>query len=409
MDTHQRRRRGRRALIVAVAASSCALLIEATAASAAVGSPAKTTKVTPVTWIKLGLSQTAPAELWRGPDGRDWVVWASQTSARYEQATISATGHVIVKPKTIISGWSGVTADPTLLAHGKEPLLVFSGQDVSGPLADGCAVGALPASPRWTIQSWSLSANCVFSNVGYGDASENKSGKLSAAWAGGLGVEYRLASSPVIPASTPDEQISLPSAHADSVAEADNRAGNDHIYVAFDRFFSKTASKNGVYVKDLTGNGPVLKAPSSGTESVTFPAQPQRVAFSGAIGHAGIYAAYCSNAGTCDKLLLWRVGSSKTVTIPASRRGLGLAMSAGPGGRLWLAWYNEQANRVELVMTNPKETGFGPVRSFRVPCFADGNTHLALGGGSQASVDVALECLSASQTKPTVFVAHVHA
>src|SRR5258708_2224250 len=136
---------------------------------------------------------------------------------------MSPSGGVAIKPKIIIKGWSGVTADPSLLAHGTGPLLVFSGQDnVSGPLSDGCVVGALPASPQWQVQSWSLSQNCVFSNVGYGDAAENRSGQRSAAWSGGAGGEYRLGISPTNPAGPPDPQSPLPPPRAHARAGGNN-------------------------------------------------------------------------------------------------------------------------------------------------------------------------------------------
>ena len=386
-----------------VVASSC-LLLASVATTTAVASPRIPARTTLGKWIKLGLSQTAPAAAWRGPDNRDWVVWASARNGTYSLAIISPAGHLVVRPKTIITGWSGVTADPTLLPEGTKPLLVFSGQKGSGRLGQGCVVGALSASPQWAVQSWSLSQNCVFSNVGYGDAAKSRSGQLSAAWAGGSGVEYRLGTSASIPAGSPDRQIALPSANANSVAEANDLFGNGDTYVAFDRFFDRKASLDGVYVKNLTRNGPLLRAPQSGTESVSFPAQPQRVAMAGASVHGGIYIAYCSNAGTCDRLLLWRVGARKAIRVPDSRRGLGVAMSRGPGGRLWLSWYSEQSNRVFVVQTNKADNRFGRVRSYPAPCFADGNTHIALTGGSFGRVDVALECLSAGPVKPTVFL-----
>ncbi len=395
-----------RLLTVIGCALASAVTLVASSGGSQAATPQRTAAPRPGTWTKLGLSQTAPPELWRGPDNRDWVVWSAPGGSHYQLAIIAPNGALAVKPKTIVSGWSSVTAQPTLLANGKSPLLVFSGQDnIVGPLSDGCVVGALPASPSWQIQSWSLSANCTFSNVGYGDATENKSGQLSAAWAGGAGAEYRLGISGTIPATGSDQQISLPSAHADSLALANDRFGNGDTYAAFYRFFSSPASKDGVYVKDLTTNGAVLKAPGSGTESVTYPARPQRVALANVSRHGGgIYLAYCSNAGTCSTFLLWKAGAKKAIKIPHTKLAIGLAMSQGPAGRLWLAWYDEQNNRVYAVRTNKADNRFGPLESFKVPCFADGNTHLALTSGSFGRVDIGFECLSAKQTKETTYV-----
>ncbi len=400
------RRSARKVAALAGAAMSCSFVFAGMASSQAAPASARSASATPGKWTLLGLAQTGAPAMWRGPDHRDWVVFSSNKNGIYQLAMISAAGSLTAKPTTIIKGWSGVSATPSLLANGKSPLLVFAGQDsVIGPLSDGCVVGALPASPQWAIQTWSLSNNCAFSNVGFGDASESHTGELSAAWAGGSGVEYRLGKSGTIPATGPDQQIKFTLSDADSVAEVTDWSKAGHTYAAFDRFFSKDASKDGVYAKDLTANGPVLKAPSSGTESVIYPAQPQRVAMASPSAHkGGIYLAYCSKAGTCSTFLLWKVGAKKTLTVPHTKLALGLAMSQGPSGRLWLAWYDEQNNRVYTVRTNQADTRFGPLESYPAPCIEDGNTHLALTSGSYGRVDVGLECLSAKQVKPTVFI-----
>ncbi|HEY1618647.1 MAG TPA: hypothetical protein VGG25_13580 [Streptosporangiaceae bacterium] len=266
-------------------------------------------------------------------------------------------------------------------------------------------VGAVPpASGSWQAQSWSLSHDCTFANTGFGDAAKGRSGQLSAGWAGGAGVEYRLGTSPSIPAGPTDRQIALATGHAQAVAETSNAAGNGDTYLAFERFFSAKGSQDGVYVKDLTADGAVAKAPGSGSNTVDiYTPQPQVLPFASSSAHAGVYVAYCANSG-CSSVLLWRDGAKKALKVPHSARGLGIAMSAGSAGRLWLAWYNEASNRVYTVRTNKADTRFGPVRSYKAPCFADGNTHLGLSGGGYGRLDVGLECLSAGAAKPIVDV-----
>jgi hypothetical protein len=134
------------------------------------------------------------------------------------------------------------------------------------------------------------------------------------------------------------------------------------------------------------------------------PAAAQRTAMASPNAHGGIYLAYCTNKGTCNTYLLWKVGAKKAITVPGTKLAIGLTMSAGPDGRLWLAWYNEQQNRVVTMRTNKADNRFGLARSFPVPCIQDGNTHLALTSGNDGRLDVGLECLSTKQTKPTVYV-----
>ena len=376
------------AVIATAAATGCLMFAGTAASQAAAHRPASPALGH---WTELGLSQTAPPELWLGPDDRGWVVFSQATTqsntGAYSLAIMSATGKV-GKPSAIIKGWSGVTQQPTLLPDGKSPLLIFSGQKgTSGGLSAGCAVGAKPASPQWQVQGWSLSNNCVFSNVGYGDAAENKSGQLAAGWSGGAGVEYRIGISNTIPATGKDSQITLTLSHGGSVALANNTSGNGDTYLAFYRFFSKNASKDGVYLKDLTTDGTPARAPQSGTQSVGWtPAATQRTAMASPNAHGGgIYLAYCTNKANCPTYLLWKAGAKKAITVPGTKLAIGLAMSAGPDGRLWFAWYNEPQNRVFVMRTNRADNRFGPAHSFPVPCFQDGNTHLALTSGNSRS------------------------
>jgi hypothetical protein len=393
----------RRLAVLATAAASGCLMLAGTTASQAAAHRAASPGLGH--WTELGLSQTAPPELWLGPDHRGWVVWAANTSGQYQLAIVSATGKV-GKPSAIVKGWSGVSFQPTLLSNGKSPLLIFSGQKgSSGGLAAGCVVGAEPASPQWQIQGWSLSSNCVFSNVGYGDAAENKSGQLAAGWAGGNGAEYRIGISNTIPATGKDSQITLTLSHGGSVALANNASGNGHDYLAFYRFFSKNAGKDGVYVKDLSANGTPARAPKSGTQSVDWsPAASNRTAMASPNAHGGVYLAYCTNKANCPTYLLWKAGAKNATTVPGTKQAIGLTMSTGPDGRLWLAWYDEPRNRVIVMRTNKADTRFGPAHSLPVPCFQDGNTHLDLTSGNSGRLDVGLECLSTKQTKATIYV-----
>ncbi len=376
-------------------------------------------------WTELGTSQNAAPELWLGPDHRGWVVWARATTqsdtAGYSLAIVAPTGKVS-KPSKIIEGWSGVSFQPTLLSNGKAPLLIFSGQKGNGSLSAGCVVGAEPATPQWQVQTWSLSHDCTFANVGYGDAAEGKPGQLdtvAAGWAGNAGVEYRIGTSSTIPATGNDSQITLSLSHGGAVAMANNAAGNGDTYLAFYRFFSKNASKDGVYAKDLTANSAPVRAPHSGTTTVdTFPISSQRTAIASPNAHGGgVYLTYCTDKANCPTNLLWKVGAKSAITIPGTKLAVGLTMSAGPDGRLWLAWYNETQNRVITMRTNKADTRFGPAHSFALPpkCIQDGNTHLALTSGNSGRVDLGLSCLtghsaiaSVTQSEATLSVSANH-
>jgi len=354
----------------------------------------------PGTWIKLGSSHAGgPATLWRGPDDRDWVVWAVNGST-YEVAILAPDGGFSKAPTKAFT-WSSVAADPTLISNGKEPLLVFSGQG-PGKYAIGDIFGAVPGTP-WTPQSWSLAHDTDSSGPGYGGAAVNAKGVISAAWeAIGGGVQYRIGVSKSIPAAGPDNSFLIGDGAEAYLSEAVDTNGNGHFYVALDRFFSNPGSADGLWVKDLSANGPVMKAPDSGTPSTNL---LQSVAFANSTSkHGGVYLAYCANINS-SHVLLWRVGSKTPLVVPDSAGARLVNLVSGPDGRLWITWWNEygpNANTFYTVRTNEADTKFGPVESYNtVNLFFTVNT-IALGGGNFGRLDVVIAGTNAKSLAPTI-------
>ena len=72
-------------------------------------------------------------------------------------------------------------------------------------------------------------------------------------------------------------------------------------------------------------------------------------------------------------------------------------MSAGPDGRLWVAFFNHSTNAVSVVRTNEADTAFGKVETYSTPCFEDGL--IGLSGGAWGRLNVALDCVRTSDFK----------
>jgi hypothetical protein len=185
------------------------------------------------------------------------------------------------------------------------------------------------------------------------------------------------------------------------MAVAANTAGNGDLWAYWAQFGSSPSSADGFYAKDLTTNGPVRRAPLSvhGSADLNVSARP---AFVGTGTHSGVFALYdvppagpgyinCSNGQYCTARL-WRVGSPKAVAVPGGVHVMAddLALSAGPKGRLWIAWFSAHQETVNVLRTNEADSKFGPVRTYPTPCTGYGV--IGAGSGELQRLDLAVQC-----------------
>lgn len=429
-----RRRRGpagrSRFLALAPVAGGLALAmaLPATAATTATatraapaGPAAAASKITALpksgiwTALSAGMTAEVPAPaLWVAPNGVGWDVFPRQIAPNvftYEAAQVGTSGKVIKAPADIFAThWGALEFPATLLGIGTRPLLVFSGeQGTTGVYSLNCVYGALGGAAKWALESWSLSSSC--NNPVAAAAESNASAKvLAAAWPGGFvggsGVLYRIGLSTVIPAVPADQHIALSKATAGQAGVVNDQAGNHHFYVAWTRIFSTPGSADGIYVKDVTANSVIRKAPGTGTasSSTDFPVFGTLATVSRNAKGGGVYLAYCANKSPCPQLELWKVGAAKAMAVPSSANALNPTLAQGPGGRIWVAWSNRQSNKVFVARTNKAATRFGVVRSYATPCVESGL--LGLGGSPLAKLDVGMSCLN-SGLKQEQFVAQV--
>ncbi len=369
----------------------------------------------PGQWHQVGTTGLAMTPVvYDEPTGEAVVIWMEEPAPdrfSFDQDYISASGaltaSVLAFPKPF---WSSLNTTAAIVAGpGGAPLFVFSGarsSNILDPYSTGCIVGALgaPKSPApWVLQKWSLSGHC---DIPESDAALGGNGQVAAAWpggwSGGHGLLYRLQRSGSNPAFGPDREVALPpSASVVKMAVAANSAGNGDVWAYWGQFGSTPSGADGWYAKDLTANGPVRKAPLSvhGSADLNVAARP---AFATTNSHAGVFSLYdvppsgpsyinCSNGQYCT-VRLWRVGSPKAVAVPGAVHVMAddLALSAGPKGRLWIAWFSAHQETVNVLRTNEADSEFGPVKTYPTPCTGYGV--LGTGSGELQRLDVAVQC-----------------
>jgi hypothetical protein len=345
------------------------------------------------------------------PDGHAYDLWYGKAPggqlSTYYVATISPYG-VAGQPQSIFGThyWGGLNWQPNLVAVGSSPLVIFQGDRSASskdPYGAGCVVGALGPTIPWALQTWSLTNPC--GEVGNGDGTELKTGVFATARNGGKGIAFMLDQEPGIPPSPKlAHSASFPMVRPGTIGDAvvvGDSAGNGDAYAAWSQTFPDAAG--GIYVKDLTTNGPIKKVPGSGIDSTNvWPPVASNLALASTNTHGGVYLAYCANTTTSCTMQLWRVGAAKAVKTPGVTLGQSIvgfkeapALSAGPDGRLWLAWYSlDKAGRifVDITRTNEADTAFGPVSSYLSSCWSYPPL-IGLGGGGWGRLDVAMQCV----------------
>jgi hypothetical protein len=310
--------------------------------------------------------------------------------------------------KVFSSSWMGLSQTPWLVPGTKTSpmLLVFTGQRGGAPSVydNGCMYGATSSTgSSWTLSTQGYSNSCV--NL-VSESTTLIGSTPYTVWNGPSDeFTYHAGAGPSIPSSTSDVSASFgvgDNSNATNVASALDAKGGAHLAVAGYVGGATTQTHNGTYAWDA-GIGSPRKAPSSGL----FEPLAQRVAMvSGGTAHIP-FVAYCTGTVTtqCSGVRLWNVVNKSTLALGKSA-GAGLvAASAGPAGRVWVAFYKPGSpGTVTVARTNKAVTKFGPERTYKAPPLATQPT-LTI-EGSQGRLDIFMSGLN-MKLKPALFHAQV--
>jgi hypothetical protein len=316
----------------------------------------------PGTWTVIsgaGVSNIVEPGTYRTADGTLHVAIVGSTSSldSIDVAHVSASG-ALTGRHTAVPGWSGTTADPDLVgAPGGGMRLVFGGHrtTVTGdPYNEGYVYSA---SSDATGASWTLAPNttpAVASNQGYVSSGTGvvtlADGTLVTAYPFNGTILYQVGSGPV-------QSFGTPACCAYDMSLAVDGAG-----AVWAAWYSNggTPGAQGTLVRQIhPALGPVMLAPGA------IEANDQAIAMV-TRADGGVYLAYPRGELNNKGFGLWRIGTSEVRTVPGSKGADHLAMSNAPGGRLWLAFRDDDLH-LRVVRTNPAATKFGAVQKVTTP------------------------------------------
>lgn len=168
-------------------------------------------------------------------------------------------------------------------------------------------------------------------------------------------------------------------------------------------------SMDGYYVREIYPTvGTLYKAPNSYSYGTTVDLNSQRVPLA-TPATGGAYLAYCeayssASSSTCGSVVLWRAGpSATTLVVPGTRAPNApyavdrVGLSAGPAGRLWVAWNWPDSSQYRAIRTNVAKTRFGAIHVVALPRSATGSFGYSLNDeGSPGHADLVAELQSSA-------------
>jgi hypothetical protein len=360
--------------LTALAAATIAGTLAPVATQAATAKPG-TARVTASTkWTKISSDTAigiASAGLFRTSDGKLHVVWTRHDNSAFSIHYSTLGGkEKLLGTGTVVGKWQGISAYPRLIAgSGGGMRMVFTGGNgVNGsPFNLGAMYLASSASAgtKWSLFSGSMSHSTLVPLTDTA-ATTQSNGTPVAAWATGAGgITYHVGTDSATPASAADKMVTT----ADVVGPTLIREADNSVWVAW---FAETGASNQGYYADkiLPAKAGNVKAPGSGSKTLANNQPLESVAFAARPGGGG-YLAYCVPSKTiaCSHVALWKVGAGKAATLPGSSTGHAshVAIAAGPGGHLWVLWYDSGTSKIHLVRTNGAATRFGAARTLSAP------------------------------------------
>jgi hypothetical protein len=348
----------------------------------------------PGVWTKLATLDNGfdTAGMLRTADGNLHLVWLKKKAGNgtygLGTSTISLAGKLLATG-TALSNWQTLTPDPQLVRDGSGMRLIFEGNTgSSGCYLDGSVFTETSANgTTWSLAHGSLSSHTV--GVGNLAATTESDGTTPVAVFAG-GHLFHVGVDPNCPALSMDGTITptVGSAMGNPTTVTDPHDGS--VWVGWYQSFAKQA-----YWVDriLPTQGAPIEAPGSADPAPFQNNQPNEPAALAARIGGGVYMAYCtaSASAACAHIDVWKVGSAKPMVVPGSADTTyaRVSLTAGPQGRLWVAWYNGAKNVIHAVRTNTSATSFGVVRTIKAPpktfSFSDIQTQ-----GSSGRLDVVI-------------------
>jgi hypothetical protein len=324
----------------------------------------------PGTWTKISKSTVGiiyRASMTRTSDGILHVVYPRDVSGggtTIAHTALNSNGSIVRQNDVLSEGWSTMDTSPIAVNGASGLHTLFGGtHDISSGFFDSGRMFMADAAGS-SGASWSLPAqNVGLSNQAYASygtgAVELADGTPVADFPLNKDLTWHVGTS-----SGADGTYHSPQC---CVYDTTLVRDGSNVWLGWYQNGGTTATNGTFAMKIYPTVGTPLKAPGSSGMSLGSPVSIDtgRVALAARVG-GGVYEAYCVGYPSCTKVRLWKVGTSQTSDVPHSTFVAQIGLSAGPSGRLWIAW-SDNIPKVHAVRTGVSGMAMGAVQNVGVP------------------------------------------
>ncbi len=321
----------------------------------------------------------------RGKDGVLHVLWAGPNRAPFPSildTTVTPKG-ALGKPKAVISGWSGVNAPTAATASDGSIHAIVSGQKVGGQSDPYDGLNEVVGPGTWKLGPRAF-GNLTLTEASNADVHTAflKSGQLISVWQSAAALLIETGTDPVVQ----PQNITPQGLATNPVIAVDQ--GTGEAIIAYhgvndgQNYFRRVAPSVGApqAIPQSKGDGPTIAARAGG----------------------GVFTAYARDVD--HVVLLQYGGKSRKVPVAKGARVLTAGVAAGPEGRLWVFYGDEQSTYV--TRTSRHVTGWEPVQRLKSPPKTAQYFRLE-GEGSAGPLDLFADVTVDGKTKDGSYHTHV--
>ena len=325
------------------------------------------------------------------------AVWQQEgADGKASLRTRVVAGNGIAGPTvgTVVSGWTALVSNPAITVSGGKPVIAFSGLRPDWP-------GAIKAATSSDGVTWAEGADALTQDesayTGYGTAVADDAGTLVV---GTNGAGFAVIANRGNPRAEVDIRNEQPSSAIKLALARDKATGT--VWSAWYSLSnpSDPIGTKGIGVQPLYPTmGARMKAPGSTNAAGDSITPDERIALAARDAvDGGVWAAYAVGYPVADTIRVWKVGTSIARTIRVGGSVRYVSLSAGPGGRLWVSWYDQDAGVVRATRTNPAVTTFGAIRTIAPPARRGGESRVwsATNNGALGPLDLVVTAATGS-------------